>query len=270
MPVLLPFGGADDWFHPPRPGLLGLNPAFNGIGELLGRWAASARHRHIVVLHPDYPPISPLMAAVAVRSFERASDGGTVAQVSVPLGSTDGSTMADAIVAAAEAIIVLTNWPELLALTTELRRRGKQLPLYSWSANVDQDIAAKLGDLIEGMYGYSPLLVGPLADTTPVRRYRAAMAREFPGRQPDFMSMHAFAQTEIFIAALSRVRGPLTQPALLEAFYSLQDFHTDLLPPVTFAPHRHMGIDQVQPMQLQGSVWTSVGPPQSLPPTCST
>lgn len=265
VPLLLPFAGAQEWYNPPRPGVLGLNSPFNDIGILLGRWAVRDGHRQIAILYPDYPPISAEMAQRVTEGFIEA--GAEVADlICVPLGSQDGAVMADAIERAVpEALVILTNLPELRAATSVLHSRGTALPLYSWNANVTQAVAASLGELIDGMKGYSDLIADPLSDHPSIREYREVMARDFPEQAPDALSLQSFGHTAVFLEALSRISGPVTGRALVDALYSLDDFETGILPPVTFNRTKHIGIDAVQPMHCVSRGWMPCGPLATLP-----
>lgn len=265
LPLLLPFGGAEAWYD--KGGVYCVQPPFDDVGQLLGRWAAKDGHAHVTVLYPDYPEISPLMAQQARRSFlEAAGEGRAVDMVCVPLGSTDGEAMAEAVGRRSpDAVIVLTNWPELIAVLEVLRRRGPTPVLYSWTANVTQQIADMGGALIEGMYGYSALIASPTADTPEVREYREAMARFFPDQAPDVLSMTAFAHAKVFTAALDRVEGEVTSDSLCATFDSLDACETGLLPTIGFSGRRRIGVRHVQPMRLVEGAWIPTGAPDALP-----
>ncbi len=265
IPLLLPFGGADEWYDPPRGWILGLNAPFNDIGVLLGRWAADDGCRSIAVLYPDYPPTSTTMAQRVARGFEEAGGDGAHL-VRVTLGSRDGTGMADAIEEIApDAVVILTNRPELEVLTGELHRRRRPLPLYSWSSNVTESTAAELGALIEGMKGHAQILADPAADLPLVQHYRALMARDSPDLRLDTRSLQAFAHTSVFTEALSRIPGEVTEQTIVEAFLSLDGYDTGILGPVSFTADKPIGITTVQPMQLRDGHWVTCAEPQCLP-----
>lgn len=265
VPLLLPFAGADEWYDPPRPSILGLNAPFNDIGILLGRWAAADGRREIAVLYPDYPPTSTVMAQRVADSFAAAS-GGSAHLVRVELGSRDGAAMADGIEKVSpDAVVILTNEPELEAVTGELRLRRRQLPLYSWSSNVTERAAAELGYLIEGMKGHAQVLAEPSADLPLVRVYRELMARDFPDQGLDIRSLQAFAHTVVFTEALSRISGEVNGQSLVEALHSLDGFDTGILTPVSFSAHKPIGISAVQPMQVRNGRWIACGDLDPLP-----
>ncbi|WOX07014.1 ABC transporter substrate-binding protein [Microbulbifer pacificus] len=267
VPLLLPFGGADEWFQPPQWGVYGVQAPFNDFGHLLGQWVARDGHKRVTVLHPHYPEVMPLMAQQSCSVFsEVCANDASIECVEVQLGCTDGTAMADAILSRKpDAIIVLVNWPELIAVTQELQRRGHNIPLYSWSANVTQSTAARGGDLLDGMKGYASIIVGPESSTPAVDTYRSAMARFFPDQPPDFMSLTAFAHTRLFTHALDLIEGKADTSQIVAAFERLDAQETGILPPVTFTPKRHMGVSAVQPMQLKGGIWMPTGDTETLP-----
>ena len=267
LPLILPFGGAEGWFNPPRWGVLGTQAPFNDVGYLLGDWAARETKKRVVVLHPHYPEISPLMAEQAVDGFNATRpEGAKIFPVSVELGCEDGHAMADAVLEhEPDAIIVLVNWIELLAVTRELKSREASLPLYSWTANTTQEVARRGQDVLEGTKAYSSILVSPMGDTPACELFRSAMDQYAPEVTQDFLSMTAFAQAKIFTAALDRVEGTVTPDSLVAAFETLDRFETGILPPVTFSSSQTMGVRHIQPMRLESGIWTPTGHTQELP-----
>jgi len=70
--------------------------------------------------------------------------------------------------------------------------------------------------------------------------------------------MTAFARAMIFTSALSRVSGEVDADSIVGAFESLDNLETGLLPPVTFTPSRHIGVREVQAMQLREGIWQTI------------
>ena len=261
LPLLLPFAGEETWYYPPQWGVFGVQAPFNDIGRLLGQWAALEGHQRVAVLYPDYPELSSRMAQQACLGFNAAKPGedARISNVCVPLGSENGGMMADAILDQnPDAMIVLVNWLELVAAAHELYRRGRKLQLYSWSANVTQHVASRGAATLEGMKGYAEPLFGPTAETSSARTYRAAMAQYFPKQPPDFLSMTAFARAMVFTSALNQISGEVDADSIVDAFESLDNLETGLLPPVTFTPSRHIGVREVQAMQLREGIWQTI------------
>ncbi|MXO60633.1 ABC transporter substrate-binding protein [Altererythrobacter salegens] len=267
LPLLLPFAGAREWYDPPHWGVFGVQPPFNESGFLLGQWAALEGHRKAVIFYPDYPEISVEMAEFAQRGFQSCClPGAQAIGVGVPLGSTDGDNMADAIAAhQPDAIVVLVNWPELLATLSSLKARGMELPLYSWAANVNSQIAQAGGAMVEGMKGHAAIATTPAAELPSAREYRERLAKDFPDQTPDFLSLTAYAHAQIFTAALDSIAGEVTRENIVGAFERLGTITTNILPPVRFASDRHLGATAIQPMQLRNGSWGATGRPVELP-----
>ncbi|WP_066554714.1 ABC transporter substrate-binding protein [Croceicoccus bisphenolivorans] len=267
LPLLLPFAGDKQWYDPVRRGLFGVQPPFNESGYLLGQWAAEEGHCKVVVFHPDYPEISVEMAELAQQGYHAVGlAGGSVVPVCVPLGSTDGEALADAIMAHdPDAVIVLVNWPELTAAMAVLKERGVRLSLYSWAANVTRQIAEIGEGLLEGMKGHAAPILAPDADAPVAALYREALAQYFPEQVPDVLSMTAFAHARIFTDVIERIDGPITRESLVAAFETAGEIDADILPPVRFSEDRHMGATAIQPMLISDGKWQPCGEPSPLP-----
>lgn len=267
LPLLLPFAGAEEWYNPPRWGVIGVQPPFNESGYLLGKWAAAEGHRNVAIFHPDYPEISVSMAQYAKRGFDAtaANDGGAEF-VCVPLGSTDGKAMADAILShEPDAVIVLVNWPELTSALTEIVARGKSLPCYSWAANVTQQIADQGGNLLEGMKGQAATIVTPDGESLAAAEYRDALSRYFPDQAPDITSLTAFAHAQIFTTALDTISGNVTRDSLVAAFEALGTVERHILPTVSFSSGEHLGASAIQRMQIINGRWRPIGDEEQFP-----
>jgi branched-chain amino acid transport system substrate-binding protein len=265
VPVLHTLGSMDSWYTPVRRGLFGLSILFNDGTRALGRWVAADGYHRIVILYPDFPAISPEMAAHAQQAILAANPAAEAHLLQAQFGIRDGAFLADEVERfAPDAVIILVNWPELTALAHELRQRGKHIPLYSWAANVTQEIIGLAGEALEGMKGIAGTIVSPLENTPVVEEYRSALAQVAPGQAPEFVSLFTYGQMKVLLEALRRARGELTNDSLYEALHSLRNFATGILPLVTYGPERHLGVSQIHRMQLKSGAWKSAGAPMDI------
>jgi ABC-type branched-subunit amino acid transport system substrate-binding protein len=67
----------------------------------------------------------------------------------------------------------------------------------------------------------------------------------------------ALAAAKVLIEALQRSGRDVTRERLIDALERLQDYHTGLMPPVSFSPVRHVGTDGVWIVPLDGgaAIW---------------
>ncbi len=80
--------------------------------------------------------------------------------------------------------------------------------------------------------------------------YKAAMAKYFPGEQPDYVSLEGYVVANLLIAALRRNGPDLDTEKLVETLENLRDLDIGLGTPVTFSRSEHQGVHKVWGTQL--------------------
>jgi len=117
------------------------------------------------------------------------------------------------------------------ALANELMLLGKK---YASSVIVTQVVPA--------LEGHSSLVLD----------YKAALAKYFPGEEPDYVSLEGYVDATVLIAAL-RQNGPqLDSEKLVTTLENVHDLDIGLGTPVAFSRSEHQGVHKVWGTQLDG------------------
>jgi ABC-type branched-subunit amino acid transport system substrate-binding protein len=118
------------------------------------------------------------------------------------------------------------------ALASELTLLGKK---YASGVIVTQVVPA--------LEGHSSLVLD----------YKAAMAKYFPGEQPDYVSLEGYVAANVLIAALKRNGPDLDTEKLVQTLENLRDLDLGLGVPVSFGRSEHQGVHKVWGTQLDAN-----------------
>ncbi|WP_460451023.1 ABC transporter substrate-binding protein [Alsobacter sp. SYSU BS001988] len=259
-PFVTPYAGAEDWYNPPRPGLLSAQVLYENQAAAVGRWAVKDGRKNILVIHSD-PAAYHKPGESAVAAIRKADSSAKVEAISVKWGTQDYAPIAlDVLRRAPDAIIQIAVVQEVSALAKELRQQNSQIPIYTYSPNVTQSLPLLGGAAVEGVKGVSWTVPASL-DTPALKEYRAALAKYAPDQKPDFDSLLSFGFAKVVVEALRRADEPLNRATFIEGFYKLKNYDSGILPPVTFAPDRPLGLSTLQRVVLKNGVWEAVGEP---------
>ena len=258
IPVYGTYGGAVEWFSPPRPGVFGLQVLYEDVAGALGRWTAKEGHKNILAVHIEGASFT--KAAKAVEpAVKTASPQAKVDFLPVKLPTQDYSPVVLQVAQKKpDAIIAMLTETEFLTFTRELKNQGVKVPVYAWGPVVTQKTLEIGGANVDGVKAFS-WTRSPLSKTPAINEYREALQKHAPTEKPDFISLFNFAQTKVFVEALSRVKGPLTHDNFYQAMYSLKDYDSGIFPPVTFSATRHQGLTALQPVQVRNGEWVEIG-----------
>jgi ABC-type branched-subunit amino acid transport system substrate-binding protein len=80
--------------------------------------------------------------------------------------------------------------------------------------------------------------------------YKAAMAKYFPGEQPDYVSLEGYVAANVMITALRRNGPDLDTEKLVQTLENLRDLDLGLGTLVTFGRSEHQGVHKVWATQL--------------------
>ena len=257
VPIINAQGGAEDWYNPPRPNLFGAQTLYETQAALLGQWAVADGHKKIVVVH------SAVAAFENVASRISPAAKAVKADVMVELYPTKFNTQDYGPIALEiaqkkpDAVVAILAQGELVALAKELKQQGASTALYSYAPAVSNAIIDLAGPAVEGLKSVS-WTVRPTADTPEVREYREALAKYSPDEKPDYLSLFAFGMTKAFVEAVRRIDGPINRASLVKAMYSIQNYNTGIISPVTYGPNQHIGVTGMQRVQIAGGKWQVV------------
>lgn len=259
LPMLLPYGGALDWYQPtPTPGLLGLHVLYEDQANALGRWAVQDGHKKILGVFGAAAAFENVVNNVEPGA-KAVDAGATVEKLAVKIGTTDyGPIARDIINKNPEAIVSIQLLQEVALLSKALRQAGSNVQIYTYAPNVANATIELGGEYVEGLKAAS-LTTSPFADTPAAQEYRDRLAKYFPDQKPDFVSFLGYGAAKIFVEALSKAKEPLTRESLIEGFYALQGYDSGVFPPVTFSSDKPLGGHFLNPMTIKGGKWESAG-----------
>ena len=80
--------------------------------------------------------------------------------------------------------------------------------------------------------------------------YKAALAKYFPGEQPDYVSLEGYVAANVLITALRRNGPDLDTEKLVQTLENLRDLDIGLGTPVSFGRSEHQGVHKVWGTQL--------------------
>ena len=83
-----------------------------------------------------------------------------------------------------------------------------------------------------------------------VLNYKSALAKYFPGQEPDYVSFEGYVEANVLIGALQRNGPQLDTEKLVDTLENLRDLDVGLGTPVTFGGSEHQGVHKVWGTQL--------------------
>jgi ABC-type branched-subunit amino acid transport system substrate-binding protein len=83
-----------------------------------------------------------------------------------------------------------------------------------------------------------------------VLTYKTALAKYFPGVQPDYVSLEGYVAGNLLLQGLKRADRQLDTEKLVEALETVRDFDMGLGAPISFGPTEHQGLHKVWGTQL--------------------
>lgn len=258
VPYIMPYGGAQDWYEPLRPLVIGAQVLFEDQARVIGRWAAKDGFKNILVVHGAVAAMQKVAVSVE-PGVKSANPAARVEVMPVKLGTTDYAPIAlDIAGKKPDAIIYIGSIVEMAAMAKELRQQNVKIQLYSYGGSVNNDVIALGGEAVEGMRGVSYTL--PIdTDTPAIREYREALAKYEPKEKPDYGSLLTFALAKITAEALRQADEPLTRESLVKGFEKLKDYDSGIIGKITITPDNHLGTNLVQRVELRGGKWVTVG-----------
>ena len=258
VPYIMPYGGAVDWYTPPRPLVIGAQALFDDQALVLGRWAGKDGFKNIVVIHSAVAAFEKVALNIEPGVKSAAADA-KVELMPVKMGTSDYAPIALELAGKApDAVMFIGTIQELALLAKEIKQQGIKTTLWSYGGSVNKDIIALGGDAVEGLRSVSYTL--PVESDTPaIQEYRDALAKFAPNEKPDYGSLLTFALAKITAEALRQADEPLNRESLVKAFEKIKDFDTGIIGKGSFSPEQHIGTTSVQPVELKNGQWVAVG-----------
>lgn len=259
VPFTPVYGGAKEWYDPPKPDLLGMIMLYINQMKPVGRWVAGDGNKNIVFVQHigNIYDEEAEGTEIGVRSV---NPDAKFTRIALKFGTADYASVAKQIKdMGADAVVSVQVPQELAALRRELKRLGADLPMYTFPANVLQSLINLGTEDMEGLKGIS-LINSPTGDEPALQEYREAMKAYAPEVEPDSISLLAYGMAKVFVEALRNAKEPLTSESLMQGYMALKDYDTNILPPVTFSPERTLGVTKARRVEVVNGHWTVVGP----------
>ncbi len=258
VPILLTYGGAADWYSPPKPMLYGFQTLYEKTVAAASAWAVEEGAKNIVVVRSD-PAAFKIAAAPAAPAAKSVNPSVSVNEVVVKFQTTDYSPIVAQVKAKKpDAVVSVLSFPELAAFLKQAKLQGLGAKVYSYTGAADEGVLKLAGNAAEGLRMLSltklPDDAGPA-----MAEYRAAMAKYEPSVKPSLSSAATYAAAKTFAEVVKGIRGDITPSTIAAAFAKAGTVDTGILPPLKYSATQHLGTDQVQRLEVRGGKFTADG-----------
>ena len=258
VPVLNAYGGAGDWYTPPKENLYGALVLYENQARALGRWAAKDGHKNILVLHSAAAAFENVASNVSPGAKSQRPDANVELYSSKLLTTDYGPAALEIARKNPDAVVFIVNQIECVAACKELRHQGYKGAFYAYAPAVANTTIELGGASVNGLKSAS-FTVPVTSDAPAVKEYRDALAKYAPNEKPDYFSMIAFALAKISVEAIRRIEGPITRQALVSSIRGMKDYDSGIIPPVTYSAQRTLGATTIQRVTVQNGQWVVVG-----------
>jgi ABC-type branched-subunit amino acid transport system substrate-binding protein len=258
VPLVNPYGGASDWYSPPKPMLFGYQTLYEEQAAAVGAWAAQDGAKHIVVIRSD-PAAFANVAKNVAPAAKAINPNVQVDQVVTKFQSTDYSPIVGQVKAKhPDAVVTILAFPEAAAYLKEAKLQGLNVPVYGYGPDADEGLIKLAGASAEGFHAVS--FTKPALDPSPaMQQYRDALKKYAPGEQPSSNSAAAYGGALAFAKVIKTVKGAVTPQSIAQAFARAGTVDTGILPPLRWSQGSHLGTDQVQRVVVKGGKFVAQG-----------
>jgi ABC-type branched-subunit amino acid transport system substrate-binding protein len=265
VPILNTYGGAENWYNPPRAGLFGIQTLYEDQASALAQWAVEDGARKILVIHSD--PAAFVNVAKQVAPVAKAESSGVdVEMLPVKFQTTDYAPIVSQVRAKQpDAVITILTAPEAAAYLKEAKLQGFSVPAYGYAPDAQTATLTLAGDAAEGYHAVSWFKL-PTDDSPEMKEYRAAMAKYAPDAPVDFSTLIGFAYAKVFAEIAKTVDGDITADSILKAYQNAKDVETGIMPKLSFSDTRHLGATDVLKVTVKNGKWTADGDFFTPPP----
>lgn len=265
IPILNTYGGAVNWYSPPRPMLFGVQTLYEDQATALAAWAVQNGAKKLLVVHSD-PAAFVNVAKQVGPAATKTDPAATTDLLAVKFQSTDYSPIVSQVKERKpDAVITILTAPEAAAYLKEAKLQGLAVPAYGYAPDAQAATLTLAGDAAEGYNAVSWFKV-PTDPGPAMQEYRDAMQKYAPGQPVDFSSLIGFAYAKAFTEIVKTIDGPITSESIVRAYQNAQGVETGIMPKLTFSDQQHLGAAQVQRVTVKNGQWTSVGDFFTPPP----
>jgi branched-chain amino acid transport system substrate-binding protein len=265
VPILNTYGGAENWYDPPREGLFGIQTLYEDQASALAQWAVSDGAKKILVIHSD--PAAFVNVAKQVEPVVKGEDpSASVELLPVKFQTTDYAPIVSQVRSRQpDAVITILTAPEAAAYLKEAKLQGFSAPAYGYAPDAQTATLTLGGDAAEGYHAVSWFKL-PTDDSPELKEYRDAMAKYAPDAPIDFSTLIGFAYAKAFAEIAKTIDGDITADSILKAYQNAKDIETGIMPPLTFSDKQHLGATDVLKVTVKDGKWTATGDFFTPPP----
>jgi len=258
VPILNTYGGAENWYEPPRDGLFGIQTLYEDQAAALAKWAVEDGARKILVVHSD--PAAFVNVARQVGPVAKKADGSvSVDLLSVKFQTTDYAPIVSQVKARQpDAVITILTAPEAAAYLKEAKLQGFSAPAYGYAPDAQTATLTLGGAAAEGFHAVSWFKL-PTDDSPEMKEFRDAMAKYAPKAPVDFSTLIGFAYAKVFAEIVRTIDGPVTSESIISAYRKAKDVETGIMPAITFGDSHHLGSTELQRVTVTNGRWTAEG-----------
>ncbi|HEX6355994.1 ABC transporter substrate-binding protein [Actinophytocola sp.] len=258
VPILNTYGGAENWYNPPRNGLFGVQTLYEDQAAAIAKWAVEDGAKKILVIHSD--PAAFVNVANQVAPVAKKADSSvSVDLLSVKFQTTDYAPIVSQVKEKQpDAVITILTAPEAAAYLKEAKLQGFSAPAYGYAPDAQTATLTLGGDAAEGYHAVSWFKL-PTDDSPEMKEYRDAMAKYAPDAPVDFSTLIGFAYAKAFAEIVKTIDGDITSDSIIKAYENAKNVETGIMPPLTFSAQNHLGATDLQRVTVKGGKWTSVG-----------
>ena len=265
MPIINTYGGAGDWYTPPKPGLWGYQTLYEQQGAAAGAWAADDGHKNIVVVRSD-PAAFAGVAKYVGPGAKSVDPSVKVSEQVVKFQTTDYSPIVGQLKGKnPDAVVLILAYPEAAAFLKQAKLQGLDVPAYGYAPTADEGLIKLAGEAADGYHAVS--LTKPAMDPSPeMEQYRTALKQYAPKEQPSSNSAASYAAAKAFGEVVKTIKGDITTESINAAFQKAGTVETGMLPPLTYSADQHLGGTQLQRVVVKDGAFVAEGdfttPPQ--------
>ena len=267
VPLFTPATGDKFWAEGGKKNVYTVFPQYVTEGTILGNYiGGKLAKKKVAVLYQDDDFGKQGLEGVK-KGLANHEGAEVVLEVSTQPTDTDMSGQVSQIAEAAPDVLVLYTAPKQGVTAVKMLDAQKKKPQVVTSFVLSDPILFKLaGDSWEGTITAAAAKM-PDADDPSVKLYREQLKKHGGEKlRVGTFSQAGFLFAQPFVEALQRAGKELTREKLYEALHSLKGYDKggpyweggSMGPPITFAPDRHLGADQIFLAKAEGSKWVKV------------
>ena len=259
VPIIDTYGGDATWYSPPKALLFGIQSLYEDQAKILGKWAVKDGYKDILVVHSD-PAAFVNVANNVAPGAKSANPSVTVHDISVKFNTTDYAPIVLQVKNLhPDAVVLIVSTAEVVAYLKQAATQGLKTGVYTYAPNASADVIRLAGADAEGLKSEAFTLPPDDTSSAGIKEFVSAMQKYEPSVTPDYESLFTWALCKVAVQAISRINGTINKDSTVKALEGMSNYDSGVMPPVTFSASQHLGISQVQRVQLTGGKWILVG-----------